>query len=101
VIPAVGHWLAEEAQLESWAGEESLHDPVTNIKLGAFYLGYLKQKFGDVAVALTAYNRGPTWVQKQLESKVALPFEYAKKVLAASRDYREQGRQGRAGNMVT
>jgi soluble lytic murein transglycosylase len=93
--PAVAHALAEEADLDVWENENSLHDPVTNIKLGAYYLGQLKEKFGDLKLALTAYNRGPTWVQRMIESKTALPLDYASKVLSVSRHYREQGRQHR------
>jgi soluble lytic murein transglycosylase-like protein len=99
LLPVVARSLVEDADVDSWEGEKSLHDPVTNIKLGAFYLGRLKEKFGDLKVALTAYNHGPTWVQKQIESKIALPEEYAKKVLSVSRHYREQGRD-RHGNIV-
>lgn len=97
LLPAVAHSLAEDADLDAWEGETSLHDPVTNIKLGAFYLARLKEKFGDLTVALTAYNRGPTWVQKQIESRSALPEEYARKVLSAARIYREHGRDRRSG----
>lgn len=101
LLPAVAHSLAADANLESWEGEKSLHDPAINIKLGAFYLGHLKERFGDIGVALTAYNRGPTWVQKQIESKAALPKEYARKVISAFRHYREKGRDRRtASNMI-
>jgi soluble lytic murein transglycosylase-like protein len=76
--------MAEDAELERWEGEKSLDDPIINIKLGVFYLGYLKERFGDLRVALTAYNRGPTWVQKRIEDGMALPLEYARKVIAVS-----------------
>jgi len=98
LLPTVAHVLAEEADLEEWEGPESLHNPVTNVKLGAFYLGYLQERFGDLKVALTAYNQGPTSVQRMLESRAALSFDYARKVLSISRNYREQGRQHRAGH---
>ncbi len=90
--PAVAHSLVEDADLDVWEGDKSLHDPVTNVKLGACYLSQLKERFGDLKVALTAYNRGPTWVQRMIESKTALPLEYAKKVLSFSRYFREQDR---------
>jgi soluble lytic murein transglycosylase-like protein len=96
--PDVAHALSEEADLDVWEGEKSLHDPVTNIKLGAYYLGQLKEKFGDLKLALTAYNRGPTWVQRMIKSKTKLPLDYARKVLYASQNYREQGRQHRSGH---
>jgi hypothetical protein len=64
----------------------------------AYYLGQLKEKFGDLKLALTAYNRGPTWVQRMIESNTALPLDYARKVLYASHNYREQGRQSSASS---
>jgi soluble lytic murein transglycosylase-like protein len=87
------HALVEEAALEEWEGAKSLDDPIINIKLGVLYLNSLKERFGDLKVALTAYNRGPTWVQRQIESKAALPVEYAQKVISLSRDYRARSRQ--------
>lgn len=94
VLPGVADALAEEAELESWEGARSLDDPTINVKFGTWYLGSLKEKFGDLRIALTAYNRGPTWVEQQLETKVALPLEYPKKVLAVFRHYRERGAKG-------
>ncbi|HEY2986833.1 MAG TPA: lytic transglycosylase domain-containing protein [Candidatus Binatia bacterium] len=91
--PPSAHALAEAAELEEWEGANSLDDPIINIKLGVLYLNYLKERFGDLKVALTAYHRGPTWVQRQIESKAALPVEYAQKVISLSRDYRARSRQ--------
>jgi hypothetical protein len=93
LLPYVAHTLAEDAELERWEGEKSLDDPIINIKLGVFYLSYLKERFGDLRVALTAYNRGPTWVQERIEDQTALPFGYASRVLSLFRDYREQSRK--------
>jgi soluble lytic murein transglycosylase len=92
LLPYVAHTLAEDAELERWEGEKSLDDPIINIKLGVFYLDYLKERFGDLRVALTAYHRGPTWVQRRLKARMALPLGYASKVLSMFRDYREQSR---------
>jgi soluble lytic murein transglycosylase-like protein len=100
LLPAVAHSLVDDADVDEWNGAKSLHDPVTNIKLGAFYLGRLQERFGDLTVALTAYNHGPTWVQRQIENKIALPETYAKKVLSASRGYRELGRDRRRDNLI-
>jgi soluble lytic murein transglycosylase-like protein len=100
LLPAVAGSLVEDAEVDEWDGERSLYDPVTNIKLGAFYLGQLRERFGDLSVALTAYNYGPTWVQNQIENKIALPQGYAKKVLSAMRGYRESGRDRRGGNLI-
>jgi len=89
IQPEVAARLAGEAELEKWEGEKSLDDPFVNIKLGIFYLAALREQFGDVKVALTAYNRGPGWVQKTIESQSALPLDYAQKVLSVARRYRD------------
>jgi soluble lytic murein transglycosylase len=91
--PSVADVLAGEAALERWEGKKSLDDPIINIKLGVFYLGYLKGRFGDLNIALTAYNWGPTMVQKRMERGLALPSGYARKVLSTSRSYQEQSRE--------
>ena len=98
--PSVADALAEDAELERWEGEKSLDDPILNIKLGVFYFGYLKERFGDLKIALTAYNRGPTWVQKKIADGMALPFGYATKVLSMFRNYREQSRQTQSSNQA-
>jgi soluble lytic murein transglycosylase len=93
LLPSVAGTLAGDAALEQWEGEKSLDDPVTNIKLGIYYLSSLKKRFGDLQTALTAYCWGPTRVQQNLESGTALPLEYATKILSTSRGYRERFRQ--------
>jgi len=61
----------------------NLKDPAVNVQIGASYLAHLKDMFGDLKTALTAYNAGPTWVSRMLAAKQALPLGYATKVLAA------------------
>jgi len=63
----------------------NLKDPVVNVKVGASYLAHLKDLFGDLKIALTAYNAGPTWVSKMIAAKQTLPLQYATKVLSTQR----------------
>src|SRR5437773_491673 len=63
----------------------NLIDPLVNVKVGASYLAHLKEMFGDLKVALTAYNSGPTWVSKRLAAGERLPLAYASKVLTTQR----------------
>lgn len=95
IRPFVANALAQEAELERWEGKKSLDDPVINIKLGVFYLSYLKEKFKDLKIALTAYKWGPTEVKNRLERQQAVPLGYARKVLSISRTYQEQSGQAR------
>lgn len=43
---------------------KGLKNPETNIRLGVFYLSYLKDKFDSMCDVLDAYNRGWASVQK-------------------------------------
>lgn len=42
-------------------------DPRAAIRYGAFYLGELLRRFGDVRLAVTAYNGGPGYVARGME----------------------------------
>ncbi|OGQ83735.1 MAG: hypothetical protein A3F90_04425 [Deltaproteobacteria bacterium RIFCSPLOWO2_12_FULL_60_19] len=92
IRPFVADALAEELGVEKWKGIESLDDPVTNVKLGVFYLAYLKQRFGDLRLALSAYRWGPTKVQSRLEAAQSVPRGYAERVIKFAALYRRQQR---------
>jgi len=87
VQPAAVAALAEEGKISPAEKYRkiNLKDPAVNIKIGASYLAHLKELFGDIKTALTAYNSGPTWVSKMLATKQALPLQYATKVLSVRR----------------
>ncbi len=88
ILPWVAGNLVKEAALEHWQGTESLFDPIFNIKLGVYYLGYLHDRFGDIRIALTAYNQGPTRVQRKLDRQKTLSWRYADRILAITQLYR-------------
>lgn len=92
IRPFVAKTLAEEVELDQWEGEKSLDDPILNIKLGVFYINYLRKRFRDLEIALTAYNRGPTDVESMLEYEEPIPLDYASRVLSAYQIYRQQSR---------
>lgn len=56
IVPDTGKWIAE--RLEEEYHDDKLHDPDYNIHLGAYYYEYLYEHFGDVEIALAAYNGG-------------------------------------------
>jgi soluble lytic murein transglycosylase-like protein len=61
VLPSTGRWIAPGTT------RRDLMDPDTNLRVGFRYLRYLYDKYdGDEALALTAYNRGPGTVDRQL-----------------------------------
>lgn len=62
---------------------ESLDDPVTNLRLGIYYLHDLKKQFRDLDLALTAYNFGPGDTQNRIENNLDLSRDFAALVLDA------------------
>ncbi len=46
-----------------WTSDDLLHDPETNVVLGTYYLSSLVRRFGDLDLALAAFNAGPGRVQ--------------------------------------
>jgi len=66
VIPSTRDLIARA--LGTSAGPESMFDPETSIRFGAYYLGDMLRRFGgDVEHAVAAYNGGPTTVQHTLD----------------------------------
>ena len=81
--------------------EEKLFDVDTNIKYGCFYLNYLRQKFVDEVVYLSAYNAGEStvrlWLKDEKTSKNGvtlsnIPFsqtkEYVTKIIQGRKLYK-------------
>jgi len=66
VIPSTRDLIARA--LGTSAEPESMFDPGTSIRFGAYYLGDMLRRFGgDVEYAVAAYNGGPTMVQHTLD----------------------------------
>lgn len=65
-----------------------LDNPITNIKLGVFYLHSLWQSFRDLKLALAAYNYGPTAIKIRLDEEEEVPQDYTLKVLSTYQGYR-------------
>ena len=78
IRPATGRELAAEVHVQ-WQGTPSLYDPETNITLGAYYLNKLFLRFGDLGLALEAYNHGPSRLKGYLE-KGYRPKRYSRQV---------------------
>jgi len=78
IRPATGRALAAEVRVQ-WQGTPSLYDPETNITLGAYYLNKLFLRFGDLGLALEAYNHGPSRLKGYLK-KGHRPKRYSQQV---------------------
>ncbi len=68
--PGTGEWIAKKYGLP-WNGDKTLLDPIQNIRIGAAYLHYLRDKFDSHAqLYLAAYNMGVRNVGDALDKNV-------------------------------
>lgn len=81
LMPATAEGVAERIGLR-WAGPETLFDPVANVRLGVVYLRELLDRYGNVTIALAAYNWGPTRIAERLRQGEPVPAVYARRVLS-------------------
>lgn len=68
--------------------EVALTDNELNISLGTQYLARLIHRFGDLRLALEAYNRGPTRLRRDMNDGTGLSRIYAEKVMANYHQFR-------------
>ena len=93
ILPETGRELAAKHGV-AWSGPNTLFDPAINVKLGAAYLRELTNRYGDVSIALAAYNWGPGVIDRRLRDGDGLPSEYIDSVMRAF--MREPGTTTRA-----
>ncbi len=75
IMPGTGRQIAKYMKVR-WRGNNSLYNPETNIKYGAFYYQKLLTQFdGNYALALAAYNAGPNRVKKWLPESESMPAD--------------------------
>jgi hypothetical protein len=75
-----GQELAEINQTP-FRSARALYDPDLNVRLGIQYLALLHQRFGDLRLALAAYNSGPTRVAGLMDRGERLSPGYSQKIL--------------------
>jgi len=80
--------LAENLGIKWDGAEKTLFDPIKNIKIGVYYLSILNKDFGDLKIAIIAYNQGPYSVQEQITNNQELNHNYVNKVLDYYADLR-------------
>ncbi len=87
IMPFVGEALATELNIP-WEGEATLFNPVTNIKIGTYFLYKLTKRFKyNQKMVLAAYNFGPTALNNQIKAGKDLYIEYPLLVLDKYKKY--------------
>ena len=56
-----------------------------NVRVGVSYLAELMERYGDVSLALAAYNWGPTRIAQRLRRGEPVPVLYSRRVFAVWR----------------
>lgn len=83
IMPQTARRIAEARGLD--APDASIYDPELNVDFGAWYLAQQLDRFGELRLAVTAYNAGPEQVQAHVDRHRPLPDEsvrYAEQVMA-------------------
>lgn len=80
VVPLVGEDVAPRAGVD-WQGNETLYEPVANIKVGTRHLFEQILKFKDVKQALVAYNVGETRLRSLMRDNKPMPRRYLNRVM--------------------
>jgi soluble lytic murein transglycosylase-like protein len=84
LLPTTGRAVAGDLGMR-WNGAETLFDPVQNVRLGVAYLERLRARYGNLSIALTAYNWGPSRVSDMLRRSERIPAGYSRRVFQACR----------------
>jgi soluble lytic murein transglycosylase len=82
LLPSTGQEIAERLGIE-WRGDDTLFDPIINVRLGTAYLSQLARRYGSVDTALAAYNWGPGRIDRRLRRGATLPSRYIEQVMRA------------------
>jgi soluble lytic murein transglycosylase-like protein len=82
LLPATGKELAMRLGIE-WHGDDTLFDPIINVRLGTAYLSQLHKRYGNVHTALAAYNWGPGRIDRRIRRGANVPTGYPTKVMRA------------------
>ncbi len=78
LMPVTAKEIASETKI-NWEGKRTLNNPLVNVKMGIYYLDKMEAKFGNLQLALEAYNNGPKKLNKWLNRGI-LPTQYSRKV---------------------
>ena len=103
IMPDTGEWIAHKLGMDDIYTQEMLYDPVTNIRIGCWYLRFIKGRVGnDMKTDAAAYNAGHGTVQGWLDDRqysedgatlISIPYpeteRYVRRVSEAYEQYRK------------
>lgn len=78
--PVTARYVANEIEI-SFSGARDLKDGHMNVSLGTHYLAKLIDRFGNLKLALEAYNRGPSRLKKEMRNGSVMRFKYSNRVM--------------------
>jgi soluble lytic murein transglycosylase len=100
ILPSTGRQIAKAVGIRPFTTAR-LTDPATNIRIGMAYFSGLVDRFGDVTLALAAYNAGEQRVSRWMAERPGagreefvddIPFQetqnYVKRIMGTAEDYR-------------
>lgn len=87
LLPSTAQAMAAELGVK-WQGSETLHDPAVNLDIGLYYLRKLEERFGNLDIALAAYNMGPSLLDQKMATGFRPRGIYSGKVNASYRQFR-------------
>lgn len=94
--PDTARWIAQKNKIQ-WKGKKSLEDPVINIRIGAAYLSYLREKLDSHGrLYLSAYNMGVGGVKSALDRDI-WPKDYVARVMQRYIRFYQEIRDGGTG----
>ncbi len=89
IMPQTGRWWADRLGFRDYSDELLFH-PEFNVHLGAAYFADLQRRYGELQIALVAYNAGPTRARRWRERPAykADPELFAERIpLSETRTY--------------
>ncbi|VAX15495.1 hypothetical protein MNBD_NITROSPINAE03-553 [hydrothermal vent metagenome] len=79
IRPFVAQGLADELNMSPDEAVRLVNIDV-NVKIGSYYLAKMVKRFGNLSLALEAYNQGPTKLRDKLRKGALLNKRYTRKV---------------------
>jgi soluble lytic murein transglycosylase len=88
LLPATAQGIADRTGGAAYV-EGDLLDPELNVRYGSWYLRHLLDKYGELELALAAYNAGQTNVDRWRQRGVGIQFPETRAYVEDVQELRE------------